>query len=136
MLLVCLLCSVVPFPFPHQASPDALAIAQCALFLNDAKKVASVLDGLLQQGTVDAALLAYQVAFDLSENQNQPFLLRIERDLPHAPVAAAASASASSAAASSADGASVPATIAETLSSEARAVEAAAAAAAAGTVPE
>lgn len=38
----------------------------------------------------DSALMAYQVAFDLSENQNQPFLLRIVQALPP-PVAAAAS---------------------------------------------
>jgi 26S proteasome regulatory subunit N2 len=30
----------------------------------------------------NAALMAYQVAFDLSENQNQPFLIRIVNALP------------------------------------------------------
>ena len=35
----------------------------------------------------DSALMAYQVAFNLSENQNQPFLLRIVSALP-APIPA------------------------------------------------
>jgi 26S proteasome regulatory subunit N2 len=73
------------------ANPDALAIAQCLLFLNDAKRVAEVLQTLLQKDTVEAALTAYQVAFDLSENQNQPFLLRIVTDLPKPFAAPAAS---------------------------------------------
>ncbi len=39
--------------------------------------------------------MAYQVAFDLSENQNQPFLIRIVNALPTpAPVAAAKAATA------------------------------------------
>lgn len=60
-------------------SPDYLSISQCLMFLDDPGTVASILEILLK-GDKDAALLAYQVAFDLFENERQPFLLKI-RDL-------------------------------------------------------
>jgi len=58
--------------------PDYISMCQCLLFLDDHTAVAAVLDSLLQNDP----LMAYQVAFDLSENQNQPFLLRVVEALP------------------------------------------------------
>uniref|UniRef100_A0A7S4DW45 26S proteasome regulatory subunit RPN2 C-terminal domain-containing protein n=1 Tax=Lotharella globosa TaxID=91324 RepID=A0A7S4DW45_9EUKA len=61
-------------------NPDYLNMCQCLLFLNDSESVAATLDKLIS-GDTDKAVLAYQVAFDLNENQNQPFLLRVRKKL-------------------------------------------------------
>eukprot|EP00466_Bigelowiella_natans_P005314 jgi/Bigna1/92583/estExt_fgenesh1_pm.C_360002 len=62
------------------ANPDYLNMCQCLLFLNDHDSVADALDTLIN-GDESQAVMAYQVAFDLNENQNQPFLLRVRKKL-------------------------------------------------------
>ncbi|KAI5069483.1 hypothetical protein GOP47_0015784 [Adiantum capillus-veneris] len=66
-------------------SPDYLSISQCLMFLDDPGTVASMLEILLK-GDKDANLLGYQVAFDLYENERQPFLLKVRDHLPEARV--------------------------------------------------
>uniref|UniRef100_A0A0E0H5R4 26S proteasome non-ATPase regulatory subunit 1 homolog n=1 Tax=Oryza nivara TaxID=4536 RepID=A0A0E0H5R4_ORYNI len=62
---------------PH---PDYLSICQCLMFLGEPETVANILDKLLS-GSKDDALLAYQIAFDLVENENQAFLLNVRNRL-------------------------------------------------------
>jgi 26S proteasome regulatory subunit N2 len=50
------------------------------MFLGEPETVASILDKLLS-GSKDDALLAYQIAFDLVENENQAFLLNVRNRL-------------------------------------------------------
>lgn len=59
------------------ASPDYLSICQCLMFLDEPKSVASILEKLLQSDDKDNALLAFQIAFDLVENERQAFLLNV-----------------------------------------------------------
>ncbi|KAG2582448.1 hypothetical protein PVAP13_6KG108500 [Panicum virgatum] len=61
-------------------NPDYLSICQCLMFLNESDTVASILDKLIS-GSKDDALLAYQTAFDLAENENQAFLLNVRNHL-------------------------------------------------------
>ncbi|CAD6262383.1 unnamed protein product [Miscanthus lutarioriparius] len=61
-------------------NPDYLSICQCLMFLGEPETVASILDKLLS-GSKDDALLAYQIAFDLVENENQAFLLNVRNRL-------------------------------------------------------
>lgn len=56
--------------------PDYINICQCLMFLGDAEEVSAILDRLLK-GSEEDALLAYQVAFDLHENEIQQFLLQV-----------------------------------------------------------
>lgn len=56
--------------------PDYINICQCLMFLGDAEEVSAIFDRLLR-GSEEDALLAYQVAFDLHENEIQQFLLRV-----------------------------------------------------------
>uniref|UniRef100_A0A452ZM37 26S proteasome non-ATPase regulatory subunit 1/RPN2 N-terminal domain-containing protein n=1 Tax=Aegilops tauschii subsp. strangulata TaxID=200361 RepID=A0A452ZM37_AEGTS len=58
---------------PH---PDYLSICQCLMVLGEPETVADILDTLLS-GSQDDALIAYQIAFDLVENENQAFLLNV-----------------------------------------------------------
>jgi len=67
--------------YATQAEPDFVNMCQCLHFLDDHQRVASTLDSLVK-GDDRQVLLAYQVAFDLTENQNQPFLLRVSKALP------------------------------------------------------
>ncbi|KAL6843181.1 hypothetical protein ACP4OV_026894 [Aristida adscensionis] len=60
--------------------PDCLSICQCLMFLAEPEAVASIFEKLLS-GSTDDALLAYQIAFDLSENENQAFLLNVWNQL-------------------------------------------------------
>lgn len=90
--------------------PDYISMCQCLLFLDHPETVAQALDSLLKKDSVRcqppfsgssppsllacmlltrhspclqaASLMAYQVAFDLTENQNQPFLNRVVAALP------------------------------------------------------
>jgi 26S proteasome regulatory subunit N2 len=62
--------------YRNQKNPDYIAICQCLFLLDDAATIAHTLETLLK-GSVDDALTAYQVAFDLSDNENQPFLFRV-----------------------------------------------------------
>lgn len=57
-------------------SPDYLSICQCLMFLDEPENVASILEKLLKSNKEDA-LLAYQIAFDLVENEHQAFLLNV-----------------------------------------------------------
>ncbi|XP_062191510.1 26S proteasome non-ATPase regulatory subunit 1 homolog A-like [Phragmites australis] len=61
-------------------NPDLLSICQCLMFLGEPETVASILDKLLS-GNKDDALLAFQIAFDLVENENQAFLLNVRNHL-------------------------------------------------------
>ncbi|AQK46011.1 26S proteasome non-ATPase regulatory subunit 1 homolog B [Zea mays] len=61
-------------------NPDYLSICQCLMFLGEPETVACILDKLLS-GNKDDALLAYQIAFDLVENENQAFLLNVRNRL-------------------------------------------------------
>lgn len=59
--------------------PDYINMCQCLLFLGDHVAVAKVLLDLLDKGNI---LMAFQVAFDLTENQNYSFLLRVCSEFP------------------------------------------------------
>ncbi|XP_065862842.1 26S proteasome non-ATPase regulatory subunit 1 homolog A [Euphorbia lathyris] len=65
-------------------SPDYLSICQCLMFLNEPEGVASILEKLLRSENKDDVLLAFQIAFDLVENEHQAFLLTV-RDRLSAP---------------------------------------------------
>lgn len=56
--------------------PDYLNVCQCLCFLEDAPSVSTILDKLIR-GSDDEALLAYQVAFDLYENEIPQFMLQV-----------------------------------------------------------
>jgi 26S proteasome regulatory subunit N2 len=62
-------------------SPDYLSICQCLMFLGEPATVASILEKLLR-GDKDDALLAFQIAFDLFENEDQAFLINVRNQLP------------------------------------------------------
>jgi 26S proteasome regulatory subunit N2 len=75
------------------AKPDYIQMCQCLLFLQQPQTVAEVLDDLIRIDVTshvagndihadDKLLMAYQVAFDLQENQNQPFLNAVIAALP------------------------------------------------------
>ena len=68
--------------YHNQAQPNLNQVAQCLLFLDDAKAVAETLHKLIEKDDADNALLAYQIGFDLGENQNWPFLQRVSAELP------------------------------------------------------
>ncbi|GFY82599.1 26S proteasome regulatory complex, non-ATPase subcomplex, Rpn2/Psmd1 subunit [Actinidia rufa] len=59
-------------------SPDYLSICQCLMFLDEPEGVASILEKLLRSENNDDALLAFQIAFDLVENEHQAFLLNVK----------------------------------------------------------
>lgn len=63
--------------FQKLPSPDYLSICQCLMFLDEPEGVASVLEKLLRSENKDDALLAFQIAFDLVENEHQAFLLNV-----------------------------------------------------------
>ncbi|KAK9082593.1 hypothetical protein Scep_029064 [Stephania cephalantha] len=58
-------------------SPDYLSICQCLMFLDEPEGVANILEKLLRSENKDDALLAFQIAFDLVENERQAFLLNV-----------------------------------------------------------
>ncbi|KAK4742959.1 hypothetical protein SAY87_000960 [Trapa incisa] len=62
--------------YQNLPSPDYLSICQCLMFLDQPENVASILEKLLRSSKEDS-LLAYQIAFDLVENQHQAFLLDV-----------------------------------------------------------
>lgn len=68
--------------YEKSPSPDYISICQCLMFLNEPGSVASILEKLLQSENKDDALMAFQVAFDLFENEYQPFLLNVRDCLP------------------------------------------------------
>ncbi|XVF65140.1 hypothetical protein PTKIN_Ptkin09bG0222700 [Pterospermum kingtungense] len=65
-------------------SPDYLSICQCLMFLDEPESVANILEKLLRSENKEDALLSFQVAFDLVENEHQAFLLNV-RDRLSAP---------------------------------------------------
>ncbi|XP_071713352.1 26S proteasome non-ATPase regulatory subunit 1 homolog A-like [Rutidosis leptorrhynchoides] len=76
------------------ASPDYLNICQCLMFLDQPEGVASILEKLLRSENNDDAMMAFQISFDLIENEHQAFLLSVRDRLsspklkPEQPVAA------------------------------------------------
>ncbi|KAG4184993.1 hypothetical protein ERO13_A09G204800v2 [Gossypium hirsutum] len=58
-------------------SPDYLSICQCLMFLDEPEGVANILERLLRSENKEDALLAFQIAFDLVENEHQAFLLNV-----------------------------------------------------------
>ncbi|KAK7398840.1 hypothetical protein VNO78_10013 [Psophocarpus tetragonolobus] len=70
--------------FQKLPSPDYLSICQCLMFLDEPEGVASILEKLLRSENKDDSLLAFQIAFDLVENEHQAFLLNV-RDRLAAP---------------------------------------------------
>ncbi|KAL4311989.1 hypothetical protein GQ457_01G033050 [Hibiscus cannabinus] len=73
-------------------SPDHLSTSQCLMFLDEPEGVANILEKLLRSENKEDALLAFQVAFDLVENEQQAFLLNVRdrlsapKSLPSEPV--------------------------------------------------
>ncbi|KAJ0953335.1 putative armadillo-like helical, 26S proteasome regulatory subunit RPN2 [Helianthus annuus] len=63
------------------ASPDYLNICQCLMFLDQPDGVASILEKLLRSENRDDAMMAFQIAFDLIENEHQAFLLSVRDQL-------------------------------------------------------
>ncbi|XP_050372736.1 26S proteasome non-ATPase regulatory subunit 1 homolog A-like [Argentina anserina] len=62
-------------------SPDYLSICQCLMFLDETEGVATILEKLLRSENKEDALLAFQIAFDLVENEHQAFLLNVRNRL-------------------------------------------------------
>ncbi|KAJ8566059.1 hypothetical protein K7X08_030536 [Anisodus acutangulus] len=58
-------------------SPNYLSMCQWLMFLDKPEAVASILEKLLRSENKDDALLAFQIAFDLVENEHQAFLLNV-----------------------------------------------------------
>ena len=56
--------------------PDWVVISQCLMFLDEPAAVAEILRDLLSKDA-DSVLLAYQIAFDLFENEQPQFLSRV-----------------------------------------------------------
>ncbi|GAB2227852.1 hypothetical protein Droror1_Dr00009679 [Drosera rotundifolia] len=63
-------------------SPDYLSICQCLMFLYQPEVVVTILEKLLTSENTDYVLLAFQIAFDLVENEHQAFLLAVRDQLP------------------------------------------------------
>lgn len=63
-------------------SPDYLSICQRLMFLDEPESVASILEKLMRSENVDDALMSFQIAFDLVENEQQAFLLKVRDRLP------------------------------------------------------
>lgn len=93
----------------HCETPDYVNVCQCLQFLGDAKGVADVLMDLLKKDS-ESALVSFQVAFRIYENENQQFMRDIIAELP-----------AIAAAAKGADSEATLAVASDDLSSDARA---------------
>ncbi|WOH08273.1 hypothetical protein DCAR_0727711 [Daucus carota subsp. sativus] len=65
--------------FEKMPSPDYLSICQCLMFLEEPVGIARILEKLLRSEDKSDALLAFQIAFDLIENDHQAFLLDVRR---------------------------------------------------------
>lgn len=59
---------------------DWVNICQCLMFLNDHEEVARILAELIKGGEQEM-LLAYQIGFDLVENEMQSFLLKVQSQM-------------------------------------------------------
>jgi 26S proteasome regulatory subunit N2 len=63
--------------------PDYQSMARCLLILEDTKSMTAMLNGLIiDDGSEMDHLVAIQIAFDLTEGQNVPFLLQVVAQLP------------------------------------------------------
>ncbi|CAN4120771.1 unnamed protein product [Withania somnifera] len=71
--------------YEKSPSPNYLSMCQWLMFLDKPEAVASILEKLLRSENKDDALLAFQIAFDLVENEHQAFLLRV-RDRLSSPI--------------------------------------------------
>jgi 26S proteasome regulatory subunit N2 len=79
--------------YRSRCAQDYSGVCQCLQMLDNHLEVTAILEQLIH-GSDEQCLLAYQVAFDLSENENQKFLMNIYHSLPTptaAPVADEAS---------------------------------------------
>lgn len=67
----------------HRAQPtvDYLAVSRCLMHLGDAKGVAELLEKLVLSDNADDALVSYQVAFELFEAEQPPFLAAVRTDV-------------------------------------------------------
>eukprot|EP00879_Flechtneria_rotunda_P005574 GHRR01005868.1.p1 GENE.GHRR01005868.1~~GHRR01005868.1.p1 ORF type:complete len:994 (+),score=408.14 GHRR01005868.1:347-3328(+) len=81
--------------------PQYVVICQCLMFLDDAPEVAKILTKLIN-GSGDDVLLAYQIAFDLVDNELQSFITKVQEQLPKIPEPPPAAVS------GAADGAAAP----------------------------
>ena len=73
-------------------APDYVNICQCLMFLDDPAAVGEILNKLVRGGDDDVAL-AYQIGFDLVDNEQQAFMASVSKlCAPPAPVAAPAAA--------------------------------------------
>jgi 26S proteasome regulatory subunit N2 len=75
------------------STPDYTNVCFGYQFLNKPKEVADTLDMLLRSGDVKDTLLAYQIALDLQEAENQGFVLKIVSNFTAFTEATAASSS-------------------------------------------
>jgi 26S proteasome regulatory subunit N2 len=69
-----------------QAECDYVSLCQCLQALDDAQEVAEIMKILLASDNEGFHLMAYQVGFDLCENENQEYLLNVETCLPRSPL--------------------------------------------------
>ena len=81
-LLFCQVLRLLVRVYQKLPSPDYLSICQCLMFLGEPEGVASILEKLLRSENKADALLAFQIAFDLVENEHQAFLLNVRDCLP------------------------------------------------------
>nr|GMD70652.1 26S proteasome non-ATPase regulatory subunit 1 homolog A-like [Ipomoea batatas] len=78
--------------YQKSASPNYLSICQWLMFLDKPNDAAAILEKLLRSDNRNDALMAFQIAFELLESENQVFLLSVRDQLsspklqPSAPV--------------------------------------------------
>lgn len=76
--------------YRSRPTQDYSSVCQCLHMLDNHLEVTKILDQLIR-GSDNDCLIAYQVAFDLTENENQKFLMNVYHSLPSPPTAAASS---------------------------------------------
>lgn len=96
--------------YRSHAPQDYSNVCQCLQMLNNHVEVTKTLNDLIKSSGNDA-LIAYQVAFDLSENENQKFLLNVHNALPSPPKPEAPAAAAPAAEGAPAAAAPAPAVV-------------------------
>ncbi|KAH6768296.1 26S proteasome regulatory complex [Perilla frutescens var. frutescens] len=74
-------CMVVSHSFVNRREYQ-LKHLSASNFLDEPESVAIILEELLRSENLDDALLAFQIAFDLVENEHQAFLLKVRDRLP------------------------------------------------------
>ncbi|CDP07645.1 unnamed protein product [Coffea canephora] len=67
--------------FQKLPSPDYLSICQLLMFLDRPQDIAAVFEKLLRTESNNDALLGFQIAFNLVENEHQAFLLKMKDQL-------------------------------------------------------